>query len=159
MSETLQASAQNIGGSSITSPIFLCRPTALLCHCQSRGTSESSTYGKQRICPPNLGQHISTFRGYLILFSTRNPYINCFTNNFSIHSYPSYPQKVALHSITARFTLRPYDFVISHPFWNICHVTSRKLRLPQCIMGDDLHINRQTNIVIANHRRLLRQNI
>jgi hypothetical protein len=22
----------------------------------------------------------------------------------------------------------------------ICHVTSRKLRLPQCIMGDDLHI-------------------
>ena len=25
-------------------------------------------------------------------------------------------------------------------------------------MGDDLHINKQTNIVIANHRRLLRQN-
>jgi hypothetical protein len=66
---------------------------------------------------------------------------------------------VALHSITARFTLRPYDFVISHPFWNICYVTSRKLRLPQCIMGDDLHINKQTNIVIANHKRLLRQNI
>ena len=40
----------------------------------------------------------------------------------------------------ARFSLRPYDFVISHPFWNICHMTSRKLRLPQCIMGDDLHI-------------------
>jgi hypothetical protein len=30
--------------------------------------------------------------------------------------------------------------------------------LPQCIMGDDLHINKQTNILIANHRRLLRQN-
>jgi len=28
----------------------------------------------------------------------------------------------------------------------------RKLRLPQCIMGDDLHINKQTNIFIANHR-------
>jgi hypothetical protein len=27
----------------------------------------------------------------------------------------SYPQKVVLHSITARFSLRPYDFVISHP--------------------------------------------
>jgi hypothetical protein len=25
-------------------------------------------------------------------------------------------------------------------------------------MGDDLHINKQTNIFIANHRRLLRQN-
>jgi hypothetical protein len=43
-------------------------------------------------------------------------------------------------------------------FSNICHVTTRKLRLPQCIMGDDLHINKQTNIFIANHRRLLRQN-
>jgi hypothetical protein len=51
-----------------------------------------------------------------------------------------HPQKVVLHSITVRFSLRPYDFVISHPFWNICHVISRKLRLPQCIMGDDLHI-------------------
>jgi hypothetical protein len=54
--------------------------------CCSRGTSESSTYGKQRICPPTLGQHITTFRGYLILFSIRNPYINRFTNHFSIHS-------------------------------------------------------------------------
>ena len=64
--------------------------------CCSRGTSESSTYGKQQICPPTLGQHISTFHGYLILFSIRNPYINRFTNHFSIHSYPSYPQKVVL---------------------------------------------------------------
>jgi hypothetical protein len=39
-----------------------------------------------------------------------------------------------------------------------CHVTTRKPRLPQCIMGDDLHINKQTNICIANHTRLLRQN-
>jgi hypothetical protein len=28
---------------------------------------------------------------------------------------------------------------------------------PQCIMGDDLH-NKQTNICITNHRRLLRKN-
>jgi hypothetical protein len=35
---------------------------------------------------PTLGQHISTLRGYRILFSIRNPYINRFTNHFSIHS-------------------------------------------------------------------------
>jgi hypothetical protein len=48
---------------------------------------------------PTLSQHISMFRGYQILFSIRNPYINRFTNHFSIHSQPSYLQKVALHSI------------------------------------------------------------
>ena len=35
---------------------------------------------------PTLGQHISMFRGYRILFSIRNPYINRFTNHFSFHS-------------------------------------------------------------------------
>ena len=35
---------------------------------------------------PTLGRHISTFRGYRILFSICNPYINRFTNHFSIHS-------------------------------------------------------------------------
>ena len=35
---------------------------------------------------PTLGWHIYTFRGYRILFSIRNPYINHFTNHFSIHS-------------------------------------------------------------------------
>jgi hypothetical protein len=35
---------------------------------------------------PTLGGHISTFRGYRILFSIRNPNINRFTNHFSIHS-------------------------------------------------------------------------
>ena len=45
---------------------------------------------------PTLGRHISTFRGYQILFSIRNPYINRFTNHFSIHSQPSYSQKVVL---------------------------------------------------------------
>ena len=35
---------------------------------------------------PALGRHISTFRGYRILFSIRNPYINRFTNHCSIHS-------------------------------------------------------------------------
>ena len=45
---------------------------------------------------PTPGRHISTFRDYKILFSIRNPYINRFTNYFSIHSKPSYPQKVVL---------------------------------------------------------------
>ena len=35
---------------------------------------------------PTLGRYISTFHGYWILFSIRNPYINRFTNHFSIHS-------------------------------------------------------------------------
>ena len=35
---------------------------------------------------PTPPWHISTFRGYQILFSIRNPYINRFTNHFSIHS-------------------------------------------------------------------------
>ena len=35
---------------------------------------------------PTPGRHISTFRGYQILFSIRNPYINRFTNHFSIRS-------------------------------------------------------------------------
>ena len=61
---------------------------------------------------PTLGRHISTFRGYQILFSIRNPYINRFINHFSIHSQPSCPQKVVLHSIKARFCLRPYHFAI-----------------------------------------------
>jgi hypothetical protein len=39
-----------------------------------------------RFVAPTLGQHISTFRDYRILFSIRNPYINRFTNHFSIHS-------------------------------------------------------------------------
>ena len=59
---------------------------------------------------PTLGWHISTFRGYQILFSIRNPCINRFTNHFSIHSLPSYPRKLVLHSSTARFSHRPHHF-------------------------------------------------
>ena len=35
---------------------------------------------------PTLGRHISTLCGYRILFFIRNPYINRFTNHFSINS-------------------------------------------------------------------------
>jgi hypothetical protein len=56
-----------------------------------------------KFAAPTLGRHISTFRGYQISFSIWNPYyINRFTNHFSIHSQPSYTQKVVLHSITAK---------------------------------------------------------
>ena len=48
------------------------------------------------------------------------------------------PTESGVHSITARFSLTPSHFALS--LSNFCHVTSRKLRLPQCIMGDDLHI-------------------
>ena len=58
----------------------------IIYYCQSRRTSERNIYGKKRFASPTLGQHISTFRGYRILFSIRNPYINRFTNHFSIHS-------------------------------------------------------------------------
>ena len=115
----------------------------LLRTCCSRGTSESSTYGKQRIFPPTLGQHISTFRGYLILFSIRNPYINRFTNHLTLRKwcYTALQHDFALEPMISTFVLHCS---------NICQVTTRKLRFPQCIMGDNWHINKQTNIFIAN---------
>jgi hypothetical protein len=48
---------------------------------QSALHKENSGFAASTPC-----RHIFTFRGYRILFSIRNPYINCFTNNFSIHS-------------------------------------------------------------------------
>ena len=65
-----------------TSPRFLCRLTAFM----DLG-SQSAIYTKYSgFASPALGRHISTFRGYRILFSIINPYINRFTNHFSIHS-------------------------------------------------------------------------
>jgi hypothetical protein len=48
------------------------------------------------------------------------------------------PQKVVLYSITARFSLRPSHFAIWLSFSNICYMTSRKLRLPQCIWKEKI---------------------
>jgi hypothetical protein len=42
--------------------------------------------GNSGFAAATLRRHISTFRGYQILFSIRNPYINRFTNHFSIRS-------------------------------------------------------------------------
>ena len=49
--------------------------------CQSTLHKENS-----RFASPTPGRHIFMFRGYQILFSIQNPYINRFTNHFSIHS-------------------------------------------------------------------------
>ena len=89
---------------------------------------------------PTLGRHIFTFRGYLILFSIRNPYINCLNQSFFYSFITILPSEsgVTLDYCTISLTLS--DFAISLSLSNICHGTSRKLRLPQCIMGDDLHI-------------------
>ena len=49
-----------------------------------------SAFHKQnsRFVAPTLGRHISTFRGYQILYSIRNPYMNRFTNHFLfIHNH------------------------------------------------------------------------
>ena len=116
------------------SPRFLCCPTAFFSTCWSRGTSESSMYTQNSgFAHATLPWHISTFRDYRILFSIRNtsPIIFLFIHNHLTFRKWCYN----VHSITTRFYLRPSHFVISLSFSNICHVTSRKLRLPQCIMG------------------------
>ena len=41
---------------------------------------------KSGFAAATLRRHISTFRGYRILFSIRNSYINRFANHFYIHS-------------------------------------------------------------------------
>jgi hypothetical protein len=50
-----------------------------------------------RFAAPTLGRHISTFRGYQILFSIRNPYINRFTNHFLGVVYPVVDVDPILH--------------------------------------------------------------
>jgi hypothetical protein len=68
------------------SPRFLCRPTTLYIIARAVERQSAIYTEKSGFASPTLGQHISTFRGYRILFSIRNPYINRFTNHFSIHS-------------------------------------------------------------------------
>ena len=51
-----------------TSPRFLCRTTAFFSTCWSRRTSESSTYGKQRICRCNSASthfHVSWLSNFI----------------------------------------------------------------------------------------------
>jgi hypothetical protein len=70
----------------VSSPRFLCRPTTLYIFARAVGRQSAIHTENCGFASPTLGQHISTFRGYRILFSIRNPYINRFINHFSIHS-------------------------------------------------------------------------
>ena len=122
----------------ITRPRFLCRLTALIILLLP--FKDRAWYIRKPSNFPNrsYNRHISTFRGYRFLFSIRNPYINRFTNYFSIHSKPSYPQKVVLHSITARFCLRSYYSAIWLPFSNIqtwSRDTNWMITVTHCMMG------------------------
>jgi hypothetical protein len=63
-----------------------CRPTAFFRLAGAVGRQRALHKENNGFASPTLGRHISTFRGYQILFSIRNPYINRFTNHFSIHS-------------------------------------------------------------------------
>ena len=68
------------------SPRFLCRLTAFYGFSVAVGRQSAIYTENGGFASPALGRHISTFRGYRILFSIRNPYINRFTNHFCIHS-------------------------------------------------------------------------
>ena len=67
-------------------PSFLCRPMAFFRLAAAVGRQRDLHTENSGFAVGTLFRHISTFRGYRILFSIRNPYINRFTNNFSIHS-------------------------------------------------------------------------
>ena len=68
------------------SPRLLCRPTAFFRLAGAVGRQRALHTENSGFAHATLPWHISTFRGYRILFSIRNPYINRFTNHFSIHS-------------------------------------------------------------------------
>ena len=68
------------------SPRLLCRPTAFFRLAGAVGRQRALHKENSECASPTLGRHISTFPGYRILISIRNPYINRFANYFSIHS-------------------------------------------------------------------------
>ena len=120
------------------SPRFLCRLTALIMLLLPFNDRACYIRKPSNLPHRSYDRHISTFRGYRFLFSIRNPYINRFTNYFSIHSKPSYPQKVVLHSITARFCLRSYYSAIWLPFSNLqtwSRDTNWMITVTHCMMG------------------------
>ena len=66
-------------------PRFRSRPTAFFLLAVAVGRQRALHTENSGFAAATLRRHISTFRGYRILFSIRNPYINRFTNHFSIH--------------------------------------------------------------------------
>ena len=61
------------------SPRFLCRPTDFVRLAGAVGRQSALHKENSRFAFPTMRRQISTFRGYQILFSIRNPYINRFT--------------------------------------------------------------------------------
>ena len=122
--------------------------------------SERDTYGKQRICFSNSGSahfHVSWLSDFIFY---QKPLYKSLHQSFFYSFITILPtlRKWCYTPLQHDFSLDPMIPPFVFHFSNICHVTTRKPRLPQCIMGDDVHINKQTNICIANHTRLLRQN-
>jgi hypothetical protein len=69
------------------SPRFLCCPTVFFFRLARAVGRQRALYTENSgFVHATLPWHISTFRGYQILFSIRNPYINRFANHFSIRS-------------------------------------------------------------------------
>ena len=73
-------------GECMLSPRFLCRPTTLYIIARAVERQSAIYTENSGFASPTLGQHISTFRGYRIFIFYHKPYINRFTNHFSIHS-------------------------------------------------------------------------
>jgi hypothetical protein len=67
---------------------FLCRPTAFFRLAGAVERQRALHTENSGFVSVTLRRHISTFRGYGILFSIRKPYINRFTNHFLfIHNH------------------------------------------------------------------------
>ena len=87
---------------------------------------------------PALGSahfHVSWLSDFIFY---HKPLYKSLPNHFSIYSKPSYPQKVVLHSITARFCLRYYYSAIWLPFSNLqtwSRDTNWMITVTHCMMG------------------------
>ena len=98
----------------LSSPRFLCRPRLFVRLAGAVGRQSALHKENSGFAALTLGRHISTLRGYRILFSIRNPYIIYQSLHQSfLYSFTTIlpvPSEVVLHSITARFCLGPYHF-------------------------------------------------
>jgi hypothetical protein len=100
------------------SPRFLCRPTTFFPTCWSRGTSESSTYGKQQIGPCNYALahfHVLWLSDFIFY---PKPLYKSLHQSFFYSFITILPSEngVTLH-FTAIFTLDP--LILSFRFINI----------------------------------------
>ena len=124
-------------------PRFLCRPTALCILLEPWGVGELCI---RRAADLLLQLWVGTFPcfvavGFYFLSETNmwvaSPIIFLFIRgHLALGGWCCAPLQ---HDFALDPVVPPFDFHFDF-FLNICHLTSRELRLPQCIMGDDLHI-------------------